>query len=142
MDILTCLLFFVLKSFVAGGEATVPPPGLDLPNSTAESPMTTSLVIAIDDDAILVGSERIASVRDAQRSGEMLIAPLAARLKEARDQMDELARRKGAASSAARIVTIQGDQNIEFRVLQKVMYTLNRGGFQDIALAVIKKAAA
>jgi hypothetical protein len=25
-------------------------------------------------------------------------------------------------------------------VLQKVMYTLNQGGFQDIALAVIKKA--
>lgn len=142
MDILTCLLFFVLKSFVAGGEATVPPPGLDLPNSTAESPMTTSLVIAIDDDAILVGSERIASVHDAQVSGEMLIAPLAARLKEARDQMDELAQRKGAVGSAPRVVTIQGDQDIEFRVLQKVMYTLNQGGFQDIALAVIKKASA
>jgi biopolymer transport protein TolR len=142
MDILTCLLFFVLKSFVAGGEATVPPPGLDLPNSTAESPMTTSLVIAIDDDAILVGSERIASVHDAQVSDEMLIAPLAARLKEARDQMDELAQRKGTASSAGGVVTIQGDQNIEFRVLQKVMYTLNQGGFQDIALAVIKKASA
>jgi biopolymer transport protein ExbD len=140
MDILTCLLFFVLKSFVAGGEATVPPPGLDLPSSTADSPMTNSLVIAIDDDAILVGSERIASVHDAKVSGQMLIAPLAARLKEARDQMDDLARQKGVASSAANVVTIQGDQNIEFRVLQKVMYTLNQGGFQDIALAVIKKA--
>ena len=36
MDFLTCLLFFVLKSFVAGGESTVPPPGLTLPSSTAE----------------------------------------------------------------------------------------------------------
>ena len=141
MDILTCLLFFVLKSFVAGGEATVPPPGLDLPSSTAESPMATSLVIAIDDDAILVGSERIASVQEAKASPDLLIAPLAARLKEARDQMDELARRKGMDTSEARLVTIQGDQNIEFRVLQKVMYTLNQGGFPDIALAVIKKAA-
>lgn len=140
MDILTCLLFFVLKSFVAGGEATVPPPGLDLPNSTAESPMATSLVIAIDDDAILVGSERIASVREAKASREMLIGPLAVRLKQARDQMDELARRKGIETSAVRVVTIQGDQDIEFRILQKVMYTLNQGGFPDIALAVIKKA--
>jgi biopolymer transport protein ExbD len=140
MDILTCLLFFVLKSFVAGGEATVPPPGLELPKSTAESPMATSLVVAIDHDAILVGSERIASVREAQASREMLIPPLAARLKEARDQMDALARRKGIDRSATRIVTIQGDQDIEFRILQKVMYTLNQGGFPDIALAVIKKA--
>jgi biopolymer transport protein ExbD len=142
MDILTCLLFFVLKSFVAGGEATVPPPGLELPSSTAESPMATSLVVAIDKDAILVGSERIASVSEARASRGMLIGPLAARLKEARDQMDALARRKGVATSEARLVTIQGDQNIEFKVLQKVMYTLNQGGFPDIALAVIKKASA
>ncbi len=140
MDILTCLLFFVLKSFVAGGEATVPPPGLTLPKSTAESPMVSSLVIAIDRDAILVGSERIASVRAARASDQMLIEPLAASLKAAREQMDDIARLKGTPQSKTRVVTIQGDEDIEFRVLQKVMYTLNQGGFQDIALAVIKKA--
>jgi biopolymer transport protein ExbD len=140
MDILTCLLFFVLKSFVAGGEVTVPPPGLDLPRSSAESPMVSSLVIAIDREAILIGSERIASVREAEASPQMLIAPLAARLQTARDQMDDIARRKGADPAGHQVVTIQGDENIEFRVLQKVMYTLNQGGFDDIALAVIKKA--
>lgn len=140
MDILTCLLFFVLKSFVAGGEATVPPPGLDLPKSTADRPMTTSLVVAIDDGSILVGSERIASVPETEASPEMLIAPLAARLDAARAQMDEIARLKGAEPAKARLVTIQGDEAMEFRVLQKVMYTLNQSGFEDIALAVIKKA--
>ena len=60
MDILTCLLFFVLKSFVAGGEVTVPPPGLTLPASTAERPQATSLVIAIEKDAIFLGGERVA----------------------------------------------------------------------------------
>ena len=80
MDILTCLLFFVLKSFVAGGEVTVPPPGLDLPRSTAESAMHASLVVAIDKGAILVGSERVVSVRDAMAGPGLLIPPLAARL--------------------------------------------------------------
>jgi len=140
MDILTCLLFFVLKSFVAGGEVTVPPPGLDLPASTAERPMTTSLVVAIDNTSILVGSERIAAVADAEASPGLLIEPLAARLRDAQAQMDEIARLKGKAPDGARVVTIQGDENIDFRLLQKVMYTLNQAGFQDIALAVIKKA--
>ncbi len=140
MDILTCLLFFVLKSFVAGGEVTVPPPGLDLPASTAEHAMTSSLVVAIDRNSILVGSERIASVADAEAGPELLIAPLAARLRDARAQMDEIARLKGKVPDEARVVTIQGDENIDFRVLQKVMYTLNQAGFSDIALAVIKKA--
>lgn len=140
MDILTCLLFFVLKSFVAGGEVTVPPPGLDLPGSTAEHAMTTSLVVAIDRQTILVGSERIASVADAEASPGMLIGPLAERLKQAQAQMDEIARLKGKPPAEAHLVTIQGDENIDFKVLQKVMYTLNQAGFQDIALAVIKKA--
>ncbi len=138
MDILTCLLFFVLKSFVAGGEVTAPPPGLDLPKSTADHPMTTSLVVAIDRGSILVGNDRIASVADASASPGMLIEPLAARLEAARAQMDNIRKLQGADSTGTRVVTIQGDETIEFRVLQKVMYTLNQSGFQDIALAVIK----
>ena len=140
MDILTCLLFFVLKSFVAGGETTVPPPGLQLPKSTADRPMVTSLVIAIDRDGILVGNERVATMQETRAGEDLLIEPLAARLKAASDQMNDLARLKGTSPSRPRIVTIQGDGDIEFRVLQKVMYTLNQGGFPDIALAVIKKA--
>ena len=140
MDILTCLLFFVLKSFVAGGEVTVPPPGLALPQSTAERPMAASLVVAIDKEAILVGSERIALVSDAAASPDMLIQPLAARLTAAREQMDEIARLKGGREEVFRLVTIQGDEDIEFRVLEKVMYTLGQSGFPDVALAVIKKA--
>jgi biopolymer transport protein ExbD len=140
MDILTCLLFFVLKSFVAGGEATVPPPGLNLPKSTAERAQSTSLVVAIQKDAIFVGGERVATVHEADASNQMLIAPLADRLKGARDQMDDIARRRGKAPSVTHLVTIQGDGDIQFRVLQKVMYTLNQGGFPDIALAVLKKA--
>ena len=140
MDILTCLLFFVLKSFVAGGDVTVPPPGLELPRSNADRPMASSLVIAIDKDAILVGSERITSVSETRASEGLVIEPLAARLRAARAQMDEIARLQGPGKERPRIVTIQGDGNIEFRVLEKVMYTLNQVGFPDVALAVIKKA--
>jgi biopolymer transport protein ExbD len=140
MDILTCLLFFVLKSFVAGGEATVPPPGLKLPRSTADANMHSSLVIAIDKEAILVGTERIASVQQAESSDQLLIQPLAERLQAAQQQMDELAKLKKSTKPEVRIVTIQGDGDIEFRVLQKVMYTLNQSGFEDISLAVLKKA--
>lgn len=140
MDILTTLLFFVLKSYVSGGEVTLPPPGVTLPRSTAAAEMSSSLVVAIDHDAIIVAGERVASVKDAAAGEDLLIAPLAARLGAAREQMDDLDRRKGKPAVKARLATIQGDADIEFRVLQKVMYTLDRNGFPDIALAVLKKA--
>lgn len=140
MDILTTLLFFVLKSYVTGGEVTVPPPGVQLPRSTAEADMHTSVVVAIDHDAIMLGGETVASVSETAKNGELLIAPLAEKLSQARAQMDDLDRRKGKAPATTHLATIQGDSEIEFRVLQKVMYTLDRNGFPDIALAVLKKA--
>lgn len=138
-DILTTLLFFVLKSFVAGGDTTAPPPGLALPKSTAEAAMQSSVVVVVDHDAILVGSDRVASVSDVMHGDGMLIEPLAARLQEAREQADDLAHRKGQAPSH-HIVTVQGDAAVEFRVLQRVMYTVNQSGFEDISLAVLKKS--
>ena len=140
MDILTTLLFFVLKSYVSGGEVTIPPPGVTLPRSSAEADMRSSVVVAIDHDAIMLGGETIASVSETAKSEELMIAPLAERLTEARAQMDDLDRRKGKAEAGMRLATIQGDTEVEFRVLQKVMYTLDRNGFPDIALAVLKKA--
>jgi len=140
MDILTTLLFFVLKSYVSGGEVTVPPPGVTLPRSSVNADMHTSVVVAIDHDAIMMDGEKVASVHDLVASDELMIAPLAQRLTEARAQMDDLAKRKGEKREVSRLATIQGDAGIEFRVLQKVMYTLDRNGFPDIALAVLKKA--
>jgi biopolymer transport protein ExbD len=140
MDILTTLLFFVLKSYVSGGEVTVPPPGVTLPRSTVAADMRTSVVVAIDHDDIMMGGERVASVSDVAASPDLLIAPLATRLEQARAQMDDLARRRGEESPKARLATIQGDAGIEFAVLQRVMYTLDRSGFPNIALAVLKKA--
>jgi biopolymer transport protein ExbD len=134
MDVLTTLLFFVLKSFVTGGDATAPPPSVSLPKSTAEASMQNSTVIAIDKGSILIGGERITSVSAALADDQMLIEPLANRLRrEAPASRDTSAMRK-------HLVTIQGDQDIEFRLLQKVMYTVNQSGYPDIALAVLKKA--
>jgi len=138
MDILTVLLLFLLKSFVVDGEAQVPPPGIDLPRSTAAAAPEASLVIAIGDDAILVNAEKIASLAETKRSPRMLIGPLHARLGALREQMADIQRAGG--NVAQRTVTIQGDREIEFEVLQKVMYTLHQNGFENIALAVLKSA--
>ncbi len=141
MDILTTLLFFVLLSFVSGGESSTPAPGITLPASTAEQATRASLVIAVDSKSILVGGERVATVEEAMHSEGLLIPALAQHLTQVREQMDALAARKGEdVGSTPRLVTLQGDASVEFRVLQKVMYTLDQSGFPDIALAVLKKA--
>jgi biopolymer transport protein ExbD len=140
MDILTVLLLFVLKSYAAGGEVTLPPPGVQLPRSSADAAMARSLVVSIDGQHILLGGERVATVDAALAGDTPLIAPLAERLRDAHARMDALADRRGDRDTETHVVTIQGDRGIEFRILQRVMYTVNASGFDDIALAVLKRS--
>ena len=140
MDVLTVLLLFLLKSHVAGGEVMVPPPGITLPASTAEHPPQSSLVVAIDDDEILVASESVVSVSAALRGDNLEIPRLAAHLRAVREQQDEIMRLRGEPGTQTRSATIQGDRDIEFRLLQRVMFTLNQSGYENIALAVIQKS--
>ena len=53
---------------------------------------------------------------------------------------DEIARMRGTQTQPNRVVTIQGDRDIEFKVLQKVMYTLGQNGYENISLAVLQKS--
>jgi biopolymer transport protein ExbD len=132
------LLLFLLKSYVAGGEVMVPPAGVRLPASTADTPPPTSVVVAINGDEILVGNEHVASVAEAESAPDLLIAPLASRLVEVRARQDEIAKMQGD-DTPHRTATIQGDKEIEFSLLKRVMFTLNQSGYDNIALAVIQK---
>ncbi|TMQ70082.1 MAG: hypothetical protein E6K80_09675 [Candidatus Eisenbacteria bacterium] len=142
MDILTVLLLFLLKSYVAGGEVMVPPTGIHLPSSSADAPPQTSIVVvvAIDGDEILVGNERVTTLSQALGAPGLEIAPLTAHLQTVKRQEEDLARLRGAAPAQHRIATIQGDRAVEFRVLQKVMYTLGQNGYENISLAVLQKS--
>ncbi len=137
MDILTVLLLFLLKSYSAGGEVMVPQPGVKLPESTAEEQPQVSLVVAIDGDAIKLGSERVASVTEVAASGEAGIPALAERLPAAHAAGGSSAE---TAAVATTTVTIQGDRDIEYSLLRKVMFTLSQRGYDNVSLAVLRKA--
>ena len=141
MDMLTTLLLFLLTTYVGGGaESIAPPPGVVLPASTARGAPEATLVVAIDDDTILLGAEPVASIADVMSADGPLIAALDTRLKAVLHQRAEIAALKGQEPGAAPSVTIQGHRKIEYQVLEKVMFTLHDNGFANIALAVLEKA--
>jgi biopolymer transport protein ExbD len=140
MDILTTLLLFLLKSFVLEGEVITPVPGVNLPVSTSDGTPRASVVVAIFDDAIMMDGEVVATVAESERSKDLLIAPLARELAGARAQASEISRLQGGDGSFKGRVAIQGDRDIDFAILQRVMYTCNASGFEDISLAVIRKS--
>jgi biopolymer transport protein ExbD len=138
MDILTVLVLFLLKSFVMEGEAVTPVPGVALPESSSKTPPRASIVIAIFHDSVMLNGEEVATVSKSVGSGDMLITPLAKRLDETREQATEIARLRGGKEAAFDgKVSIQGDRDINFAILQRVMYTCSASGYDHISLAVI-----
>jgi biopolymer transport protein ExbD len=146
MDILTVLLLFLLKSFVVEGEVITPAPGVSLPESTSDTSPESSVVVAILDDRIMLDGRQVAQVASAVADanatggapgGDLLIPALAEQLDLSRQQGEAIAARRGDAATYEPRLAIQGDRDIPFAVLQRVMYTCNHSGYGDIALVVL-----
>jgi len=137
MDILTVLLLFLLKSFVVDGGVITPVPGVELPESSSKTSPKASVVIAIFGDNVMMDGEVVTTVSDAVASGDLVIESLAARLDEARTTATNIAKHRGIEEEFFGKVAIQGDREIAFEILQRVMYTCTMSGFEDISLAVI-----
>jgi biopolymer transport protein ExbD len=138
MDILTVLLLFLLKSFVVEGEVITPVAGVELPESSSETTPQSAIVIAIFEDNIMIDSELIASISDEIAEGDMVIDALADRLVSSRKRSEDIARRRGEDPDLFEgQIAIQGDREIAFEILQRVMYTCNVGGYENISLAVV-----
>jgi biopolymer transport protein ExbD len=136
MDIMVTLLFFVLKAFVVDGEAVTVAPGLELPHSTSQSQPAESIPVAILDHGILVGDEMVASTDAVRDQPDLWVASLGTKLEAARKQSEEIARLRGE-EPPRRSVIIQGDRDLEYKILEKVMYTVDRAGYRNVSLAVI-----
>ncbi len=137
MDILVVLLLFLLKAFVADGEAMTPPAGVDLPESSSAAQAEESVVVAVVNRTVLVGGEAVATLDDA---GEGRVLPgLRASLERALAQSDALAQRRGL-EPVLRPATVQADRELPFRDLERVLSTLGAAGFEVVSLAVIRSS--
>ena len=135
IDIFTILIFFLMSS--TGVEVLSTSKAVKLPESTAEKPPRETIIVTVSGADILVGGHRVASVSDALKSQDDLIAPLKAELdlQSSRQVLRKENEKQGKA------VTIMGDKDIPYRLLRKVMYTAARSNFSDVSFAVTKKAS-
>jgi biopolymer transport protein ExbD len=133
MDIFSTLLLFLLKSFVADGQSGTVTPGVTLPSSIAQQSPSDAPVVAVTKEFISLEGEVMSRSGDAKRSDALQVEPL----------YDALVRlREGGDGEAGRRLVVQGDRGIEFRLLQRVMYTSQMAGFTRVSLAVIQDDAA
>ena len=130
MDVFTILVFFLL---VNSGDVQQPSGSqLKLPAAKAATPITESLVIAVNERGISVQGHHVADVSEVLASQETVIEGL---LEELQYQLERTGMLEAAA--ADRVATVMGDREIPFALLQRIIATANEAGYGRISLAVI-----
>src|SRR3954469_11612759 len=130
VDVLTVLVFFLLKNFSSEGDIMTPSKNLELPMSSAKARPEQSLVIAISSKHILVEGNPVALVsEEAVRQGNDIPA-LSHLLEEKRKQTEDIAEFNKNVVFDGKL-TIQGDRQIPYWLLQKVLSTCGENGYSS-----------
>ena len=138
IDMFTILLVFLLKSFSAEGQIITIADDLTLPESTAQKPPQTASSVSVTAEWILIDGKQVASVPEVISSKELLIPGLANELKNQRTVSESVGQLSDNMGFTGKI-NIEGDKDIPYQILKKVMFTCGQTGYNDIMLAVIQK---
>lgn len=132
MDIFTILVFFLLVNS-SQVEVLPNPRALELPESVAvQGPRETVLLMVTRDD-ILVNSEPVMRIEEAQNTVGNILAPLKSRLL----QEGLLPVVGGSAGAVTRgEINIMADKETEYQLIKKIMATCTDARFGKISLAV------
>ena len=138
IDMFTILLFFLLQSFSAEGELMTVASDLKLPESTAKTPPRAAPILSITSEWIILDGapiEKIAAVRALDR---LNIDKLYLQLQQIRQFSENLGQLDAKMGFKGAII-IQGDREIPFDILKKIMFTCGQVGYNNMMLAVIQQ---
>lgn len=140
IDMFTCLLAFLLKSFSAEGALVTPSEGLELPKSVATERAKPGLTIEIGKNEVVVEGVKMASTAEFAKTDyqQLLKSPMYADL----DQRHKaaLAMEQYGTKFEGEVI-IQGDKDIPFSALYKVMFLCARNDYGKMRLIVISTAS-
>ncbi|MFQ5603224.1 MAG: ExbD/TolR family protein [bacterium] len=135
IDMFTILLVFLLQSFSAEGEIVSVSKDLKLPVSTAKTPPKSTPILVVTNEWIILDGAPVEKIANALAQKSIIINNLKRRLMKIRVFSEKL----GALDSKMGFkgnITIQGDREIPFLLLKKIMFTCGQVGFNNMLLAV------
>jgi len=138
MDMMTIILLFLLKSLASAGAIMPVAPGIELPESSAQTQPQQHLSFIINSEGIFEGIESKIGVNLAT-AGELTNPelPLLGRLIVYLDSAKAVDKKLGRTERA--IITLQGDRNTSYSYLYKFISSCGEAGFSTIQFIVTKR---
>jgi len=139
LDMFTILIIFLLKSYSAEGIILTIPADLYLPTSTTQSAPEPGLIIELSQNSLIVdGTVLPVDLAKIENSDSLLIPELLENLSEKVRWYEQISAVNPDVSFTGQMV-LEGDRDIPFRLLKKILYTSGQAGFINQSLAVFQK---
>lgn len=135
IDMFTILLVFLLHNFSVEGEIVSVARDLQLPQSTAQTPPKATPILVITGEWLILDGNPVARVSAIMQEEQNIIPALQEHLANIRAFSSDLGSLDSNLAFKGEI-TIQGDREISFALLKKIMFTCGQEGFSNMLLAV------
>jgi len=136
MDAMTIILLFLLKTYSTHGQIVSPSKDLVLPYSFSKEPPKKELTVAVTRQNILVSDKVVMQVNNV-RPNDVMITPLYQELRKRAEEAKE--NEILYAIPFDHEIIIQGDQEIPFQLLFKVLYTCGQSEYNKLRLLTIRE---
>ena len=140
IDMFTLMVVFLIQNYSAQGQLVTPAQGLRLPKSTVEKPAKEALNVKVSqnnimvEDAVVIDQAAFASLLSQK---DFMIGPLHAVLSKYAAEARKSAEMFKKEFSGK--ISIQGDIEIPYNVLTRIMYTCGQAGYPNMNLVVYRK---
>ncbi len=139
MDMFTIILVFLIKNFSTEGTIVTPANNLTLPKSSVETKAKESLSVKVARNNIMIEDSVVIDKNGYEallEQKDFLIKPLYNLLAKYSEEGKKMTDLSGTEFSGE--ITIQGDTEIPYNVLTRVMYTCGQAGYPNMNLFVYR----
>jgi biopolymer transport protein ExbD len=138
VDMFVIIVLFLIANFSATGEVLMMTKDIHLPEAVNVREVEMVPVVMVSKDQVLVSGSVIGRVEDLSRDEYLNIPALEEKLREMKKQYEDLhSLAKDEAGGFKGDVNIQGDKDVTFKILKRVMFSCATAGYNNINYAVM-----
>ena len=138
VDMFVIIVLFLIANFSATGEVLMMTKDIQLPEAVNVREVEMVPVVMVSKDQVLVSGTVIGRVEDLTREDYLNIPNLEEKLREMKKQYEDLhSLAKDDASGFKGDVNIQGDKDVPFKIMKRVMFSCATAGYNNINFAVM-----
>jgi biopolymer transport protein ExbD len=138
VDMFVIIVLFLIANFSATGEVLMMTRDIQLPEAVNVREVEMVPVVMVSKDQVLVSGTVIGRVQDLTREDYLNIPNLEEKLREMKKQYEDLhSLAKDEASGFKGDVNIQGDKDVPFKIMKRVMFSCATAGYNNINFAVM-----